>query len=618
MTSADIRQKYLQFFEKNNHKIIPSASVVPENDPTTLFTSSGMQPMVPYLLGEVHPEGRRIVDSQKTFRSQDIDEVGDNRHDTFFEMLGNWSLGDYFKEQQLQWFFQFLTEDMKIDPQKIYVSVFIGDEKYQLPKDTEAAEIWKKLFATKNIIAKEVELGSEAHGSEVGMQGGRIFYYDAKKNWWSRAGTPDTMPAGEPGGPDSEVFYEFSDVEHDPKYGQNCHPNCDCGRYLEIGNSVFMQYQKTADGFKELPQKNVDFGGGLERILMASNDQPDMFKLDLHWPIIEKIQDKLGISYDDHQINLRVIADHIKAATFLIKDGVIPSNKLQGYVLRRLLRRSAVKINAIKEGSMDVLSTLVDPVIDIYQGTGYFEVGDWDHIRQIIEEEINKFQKTLKQGLKEVAKLYEIDGKKAFDLYQTYGFPLELTEELFRDKGQTIDQEQFYAEFEKHRSLSQTSAKGMFKGGLQDHSDDTKKHHTATHLMNQALHQVLGDHIVQRGSYVSADKLRFDFNHPQKLTETEIQQIEEIVNQKISEDLPMTYVDLPKDQALNSNALHAFGEKYGDTVRVYYIGHDLESAWSKEFCGGPHVDHTGQLGQFKITKEESAGAGIRRLYATAI
>lgn len=617
MQSSDVRKKYLEFFAKRGHKVIPSSSLLPENDPTTLFTSSGMQPIVPYLLGEDHPEGTRLVDSQKVFRSQDIEEVGDNRHDTFFEMLGNWSLGDYFKEDQLNWFFEFVTTELSIDPQKIYVTAFIGDRKYNLPKDTESAQIWKKLFAAKQIDAKEIELGSEDNAAKVGMQDGRIFYYDAKKNWWSRAGVPDKMPKGEPGGGSSEIFYDLG-VDHDPSYGKYCHPNCDCGKYVEIGNSVFMQYQKTEDGFTDLPKKNVDFGGGLERLTMAANNEFDQFKLDLYWPIIEKAQDYVGINYeDDEKIkrSYRIIADHIKAATFLIKDGVLPANKLQGYILRRLLRRAAVKITALKDGSMEVLPKLVDPVMDIYEETDYFTDSDWTPIREVIEEEIAKFQKTLKQGLKEVAKIDQIDGKKAFDLYQTYGFPLEITEELFLEKGQQINHEDFEAEFEKHRALSQTSAKGMFKGGLQDHSDDTKKHHTATHLMNQALHDVLGDHIVQRGSYVSADKLRFDFTHPTKLTDEEIQKIEQIVNQKISEDLPMTFTDLPKDEALKSNALHAFGEKYGDTVRVYYIGQDFDSAYSKEFCGGPHVDHTGTLGTFKITKEESAGSGIRRIYA---
>lgn len=635
MKSSQLRQKYLDFFKSRGHKIIPSSSLLPENDPTTLFTGSGMQPMVPFLLGQNHPEGARIVDCQKCFRSQDIDEVGDNRHDTFFEMLGNWSLGDYFKKEQLGWLFEFLTKDIGLDSNKLYVSVFAGEPKFDLPKDDESAQILQSLFAEKGVEAKEVELRNQNDGSQKGMQGGRIFYYDATKNWWSRAGVPDKMPSGEPGGPDCEVFYEFSQIEHDKKYGENCHPNCDCGRFLEVGNSVFMEYLKDGAKFIPLPKKNVDFGGGLERILMAANNEPDQFKLDLYTPIIDKLTDKLNISYGSHPgssrgsmdspfqgndatVALRIIADHIKAATFLIKDGVLPSNKLQGYVLRRLLRRAAVKIHSLKEGSMEILPTLVDPVMDIYNDTGYFQIEDWNLIRPVIAEEISKFQKTLSQGLREVNKIPNIDGKLAFDLYQTYGFPLEITEELFQEKGQKIDHIQFEAEFEKHRALSQTSAKGIFKGGLQDHSDDTKKHHTATHLMNQALHQVLGNNVIQRGSYVSSDKFRFDFTHPSKLTPDEIKKIEDIVNVKIKEDLPVNFIDLPKDKALKVGALHAFNEKYADVCRIYFVGNTLDTAWSKEFCGGPHVSHTGELGKFSITKEESAGAGIRRIYATMV
>lgn len=603
MNSSDIRQKYLEFFKKRGHKIIPSNSLVPENDPTTLFTSAGMQPVLPYLLGQSHPEGKRLVDSQKCFRAQDILEVGDNRHDTFFEMLGNWSLGDYWKQEELAWLFEFLTKDLKLDPYKLYVTAFKGDKSLNLPKDEESAQIWQKLFS---------EVGIEAKVGE------RIFYCDSSKNWWSRSGTPANMPDGEPGGACSEVFFEFTNVPHNPKYGSTCHPNCECGRFLEIGNSVFMEYIKKGDSFEKLPKKNVDFGGGLERLTMATKNEPDQFKTDLYTNIIERLAEKLSISYDQHKIPIRIIADHIKASCFLIKDGVAPSNKLQGYVLRRLTRRACIKINSIKDSSMHTLPELVDPVIDIYATTSYFQTGDWNNIRNTLLEEIEKFQKTLNQGLREVKKIQKIDAKSAFDLYQTYGFPLEITEELFEEKGQTIDHAEFQKEFEHHRSISQTSSKGIFKGGLQDHSEDTKKHHTATHLLNQALHSLLGDHIIQRGSYVSADKLRFDFEHPQKLTPEQISNLERWVNEKILEDLPVHYTDLPKEQALESKALHAFNEKYADTCRIYYIGETLEGAISKEFCGGPHVEHTGELGKFKITKEESAGSGIRRIYATAV
>lgn len=614
MTGFEIRQKYLKFFEEKGHKIVPSSSLVPENDPTTLFTGSGMQPMIPYLLGETHPEGKRLVDSQKCFRSQDIEEVGDNRHTTFFEMLGNWSLGDYWKKDQLNWLFEFLTEQLKLDPQKLYVTTFIGDPNKNIPKDTESSQIWKELFLQKGIEARELEIGSEQDGYNKGMGEGKIFFYDAKKNWWSRCGTPDNMPAGEPGGPDSEVFYDFG-TPHDEKYGKNCHPNCDCGRFVEIGNSVFMQYQKQPDGsFKELPQKNVDFGGGLERLLMAENNEPDMFRLDLHRSIIERIAERTGRDYGEDEkvtIAMRVVADHVKASVFLIKDGVLPGNKLQGYILRRLLRRAAVKMNFLKEDSMDLLSKLVDPVLDIYHDTDYFQTGDWDQIRVVIEDEINKFQKSLNKGLREVEKIDHIDGKKAFDLYQTYGFPLEITVELFEEKGQEVNLKEFEEEFEKHKQLSQTASKGMFKGGLADHTEETTKLHTATHLMYRALRNVLGNHIIQHGSNITPERLRFDFSHFTKLTEEEIKKVEEIVNEQIQKDLPITYEIVDRDEALKSDVLGAFGDRYPEKVKVYTV-----EGFSSEICGGPHVEHTGVLQRFKIDKEESASAGIRRIYAS--
>lgn len=615
MTSGELRERYLQFFQKQGHHIVPSAPLVPENDPTTLFTSSGMQPMLPFLLGETHPLGTRITDSQISFRSQDIEEVGDNRHDTLFEMLGNWSLGDYWKEDQLRWLFQFLTDELMLDPNRLYVTVFSGESTYNIPKDTESANIWKELFASKGINAQEIELGTEENGAKTGMQGGRIFYYGAKKNWWSRAGTPQQMPSGEPGGPDSEVFYEFTNIEHDQRFGEQCHPNCDCGRFLEIGNSVFMQYLKQENGdFAQLPQKNVDFGGGLERLLMAANNQPDMFKNDLHWSIIEKLTQQLGVAYEESEKTkaaMRVIADHIKAATFLIKNGVLPSNKLQGYVLRRLLRRAAVKINSIKEGSMPILAKLVDPVLDTYQGTGYFQIGDWDPIRTVVADEIQKFQKTLQQGLREIKKIETIDAKRAFDLYQTYGFPIELTAEIFQEKGQNINIEEFQHEVAKHQDLSRSTSAGIFKGGLQDHSEQTTKLHTATHLLNQSLRNVLGTHVMQRGSHITSERLRFDFPHPQKLTEEEIKKVENMVNEQIQKDLPVSFSVMDVKEAFQQGAIGAFGEKYPEKVKVYSIGN-----FSKEICGGPHIEHTGILGTFHIQKEEGVSAGVRRIYAT--
>lgn len=627
MTSKELRQKYLDFFKARGHKEIPSAPLVPENDPTTLFTSSGMQPMVPYLLGQKHPEGIRLVDSQPCFRAQDIEDVGNNRHTTLFEMLGNWSLGDYFKKEQLPWIFEFLIKEVGINPNKLYVSVFAGDEKYHIPKDTESANIWKELFVQQNIEAKEVDLGSLEHAAEIGTQGGRIFYYDQKKNWWSRVGSIEAMPAGEPGGPNSEMFYEFSEIEHDRKYGKYCHPNCDCGHFLEIGNSVFMEYQKQADGsLKELPNKNVDFGGGLERLVAVSNKDSDIFKIDLFWPIIEEFQkDSIGIKYgSDEQFtkNLRIVADHLKASVFLIKNGVTPSNKLQGYVLRRLLRRAAAKMTSAPGPMPQTLSSLSKKVIDIYKDTDYFSEHDKDLIAPVIEEELNRFAKTLDRGLKEFNKLAEVNGKIAFDLFQTYGFPLELTEELAQEKGLKINREEFKEEFEKHKELSRTASAGMFKGGLADHSEITTKYHTATHLLHAALRQILGDHVEQKGSNITAERLRFDFSLPDKLTEEQIKQVEDLVNEKITENLSVTSETMTKDEALESGALGFFIEKYGNTVTVYTIGNPSipsghsGSLFSKEICGGPHVEHTGQLGHFQIIKEESAGAGVRRIYAT--
>ena len=403
MDSKDIREKFLKFFEKRGHAIIPSAPLVPENDPTTLFTGSGMQPMVPYLLGETHPLGKRIADSQKAFRSIDIDEVGDNRHITFFEMLGNWSLGDYFKTEQIQWVFQFLTEEISIDHKRLYVTAFIGDEKNNIPKDTEVAALWKKLFAEKGIKAKEADIGSAENGHVLGKRGGRMFFFAVKKNWWSRAGVPEKMPAGEPGGPDSEMFYEFPDVLHDPKFGKHCHPNCDCGHFLEIGNSVFMEYKKNSDGtFSKLPQSNVDFGGGLERMVMATQDCADIVEVN-HRPILDYLEKvsvkKYGKNAEDTKA-FRVIADHMKASVFLITDGVIPSNADQGYYVRRLLRR-AVRFSDFLGIKENVLFEIVGPIAEMYQDSYPDIASKAVSTRKTVAEEEKKFRETLGRGLKE-------------------------------------------------------------------------------------------------------------------------------------------------------------------------------------------------------------------------
>ncbi len=624
MKSHDIRSRYLAFFEKRGHAIIPSAPLVPENDPTTLFTGSGMQPMVPYLLGETHPLGTRIADSQKSFRTVDIDEVGDNRHTTFFEMLGNWSLGDYFKKDQIEWMFQFLTVEIGIDPNRLYVTAFIGDAKNNIPKDTEAATLWKNLFAQKGIDAKEVEIGSEENGYQVGMQGGRIFYYDAKKNWWSRAGLPEKMPPGEPGGADSEMFYEFANVAHDTKFGPHCHPNCDCGRFLEIGNNVFMEYKKNADGtFSKLPKSNVDFGGGLERLAMATADCADIIEVN-HRPILDYIESVSGKKYgaDAAQTKaFRIIADHMKASVFLIADGVLPSNTDQGYYVRRLLRR-AVRFSDALGIMKSILSGLVEVIVSTYQEAYPELVAKRATIKAEIDAEEQKFRKTLELGLKEFEK-----GVDAFTLFSSYGFPLELTLELAKESGKKVDVADFEAKMKAHQDLSRAGAAQKFKGGLADADEMSVKYHTATHLLHQALRDVLGTHVQQKGSNITAERLRFDFAHTAKMTDEEKKRVEVIVNEKIAAVLPMQVLELPKAEAEQLGALHFFGDKYGDKVTVYFIGGQgsgvdaVRTAYSKEFCGGPHVKNTKELAgpagawKFKIAKEEAVSAGVRRIKA---
>ncbi len=591
-----LRKSFSDFWKSKDHKEVPPIPLIPQNDPTTLFTGSGMQQLVPYLLGEPHPLGKKLYNIQPCIRSQDIEEVGDNRHDTFFEMMGNWSLGTYFKKEQLAWFWDFLTKDLKLPKEKLYVSVFKGTE--DLPEDTETYKIWKSLG-----ISKE-----------------KIFKYGPEKNWWSRAGVPENMPAGEPGGPDSEVFYEFTQVKHDPKYGKTCHPNCDCGRFMEIGNSVFMQYKKNIDGsFAELPNKNVDFGGGLERILAVCNDDPDIFMTDVFFPIIQSLERFLGKSYKEEQYKsaLRVIADHIKTAVFLIVAGVRPSNKEQGYILRRLLRRAAVKIRFLSSRSVhpDDFSVVCQEVLNIYEEVYFHKEKDFQIIKPIIEEEISRFNNNLDRGLKEVEKIKTVDGRIAFNLYQTYGFPLEITEELFKEKGQEIDKKQFSEEFEKHKHLSRTASAGKFKGGLADHSEQTLKYHTATHLLHQALFDVLGNDIRQEGSNITVERLRFDFYSGKKPTDEEIRKIEEIINKKIQESIQVSFKMMPKNEALKIGARAFFREKYPDTVKVYFVGKSLDKAYSKEFCGGPHVQNTKEIGTISIYKLEKIGSNLYRIYA---
>jgi len=636
MTVNDIREKYLQFYKARGHTVIPSASLVPQNDPTTLFTGSGMQPLVPYLLGEPHPKGVRLVNSQKCFRAEDIDEVGDNRHTTFFEMLGNWSLGDYFKEEQLPFVFEFLTKDIGIDASRLYVTAFIGDEANNVPRDTESAEIWQRLFSERGIDAEIRDVGSEADGYRLGMRGGRIFYYNAKKNWWSRAGVPENMPAGEPGGPDSEVFYDFG-TPHDAKYGPECHPNCDCGRFMEIGNSVFMQYIKQADGsFSLLPKQNVDFGGGLERIAAAERGDSDVFKTDVFWDVIELLEKFSGKEYADsrYKRSFRIVADHMRAAVFMLADGVRPSNTERGYVLRRLLRRASQHVQKIgiaaekTEDSMLVRAAII--LIEKYK-QAYSELegeAAYQDITSEIWKEELQFARTLESGMREFEKLSDgpITAESAYMLFTTYGFPFEMTQELAIERGLSVDSAGFYERMKTHQELSRAGAEQKFKGGLADHSEKTTRLHTAHHLLLKALQIVLGPHVKQRGSNITSERLRIDFSHGEKMTKEQIADVERIVNERIQDALPVVRSTLPKEEAEMLGAEHEFGAKYPDMVSVYSVGPIAASqenplftdAYSIEFCGGPHVSNTKEIdadGVFKIQKEEAVASGIRRIKA---
>ncbi len=645
MTGNDIRKKYLDFMAKNGHAVIPSAGLIPENDPTTLFTGSGMQPLVPYLMGEDHPKGTRLTDSQKCFRAEDIEEVGDNRHTTFFEMLGNWSLGDYFKTEQLQWFYEFLVKEVGLDPKRLYVTAYIGDEEAELPKDTEAVEIWQRLFAESEVEARVVEIGSEEDGYKRGVkEGERIFYYDGSKNWWSRAGKPENMPVGEIGGGDTEVFYEFTEVEHDEKWGEHCHPNCDCGRFMEIGNSVFMEFIKTESGFKPLPKRNVDFGGGLERIAAAAIDSPDMFKVDLLWTVIAQLEDLSGQKYENNLEAFRVITDHIRGAVFMIGDGILPSNTEQGYFVRRLLRRAVryADMLGVPEGEF---KTLAQSVISGYEHH-YINLKDKsEDIKEAIGKEETQFRKTLSNGLKQFNKLTlqvhvdtkEVDGKKvidkdsaraikaisaknAFDLFTTYGFPIELTGEIAMEKGLEVDRKGFEKLMKEHREKSRAGAEQKFKGGLADNSDKVLHYHTATHLMLAALREILGDHIHQAGSNITGERLRFDFTHPEKIDRETLDKIENWVNNAIQTGGEVTIDAMSKDKAEADPSVEgSFWDRYPDEVKVYSVTGTDGTVFSRELCGGPHVENLSDIkGEFKIKKESSSSAGVRRIKAVLL
>jgi len=629
MTSSEIREKYLDFMKSKGHSIVPSVSVIPENDSSTLFTGSGMQPMVPYLLGEDHPEGTRISDSQKCVRTIDIGGVGDTSHLTFFEMLGNWSLGDYFKKEQISWIFEFWTKVIGFDPNRIYVSVFGGNEKYGLAKDTESVGVWKKEFKKAGIDAKDV-----ADSEIKGMNDGRIFYY-GDDNWWSRVGKPDNMPIGEPGGPDSEMFYDVGaekKIHENSEYkNQPCHINCDCGRFIEIGNNVFMEFIKTAKGFEPLPKKNIDFGGGLERIVMISQGKNNVYETDLFTNIINKISMFSGKEYGQEEGTIRairIIADHLRAATFIIGDdkGATPSNTDQGYIVRRLLRRAIRygKQLGIEEKSWT--KEIAKIVVHDYQ-EAYPELRrNANFIIEQFKEEEEKFEKTLKRGDKIISSspspspspdFNEIVAEELFMLRTQEGIPLEISIEKKKEMGIEINDEiiSIYNEkLKKHQELSRTASAGKFKGGLADASEETKKLHTAAHLLLAALRKVLGDQVFQKGSNITAERLRFDFSHKEKMSPEQIKEVEKLVNKAIVANLPVHCEEMPLAEAKKKGAMGVFESKYGERVKVYKVGQDAKP-FSYEICGGPHVNHTGELGNFKIIKEESSSAGVRRIKA---
>ncbi len=604
MQSKEIRQKFLDFFEKRGHAIIPSASLIPENDPSVLFNTAGMQPLVPYLLGEKYPAGNRIANVQKCVRTTDIDEVGDNTHLTFFEMLGNWSLGDYFKKEAINWSYEFLTdkeEGLGLDPKRLYVTVFEGNE--DAPRDEEAFEIWKEIFEKAGLDPKK-----------------RIFFMDADSNWWSPG---DNGPCG----PDSEMFYDVTGELTNGMTKEEFVKTDDEQKIVEVWNDVFMEYEKR-DGkvVGKLDQQNVDTGAGLERLAVMMQGKKSVFETDLFSPTIKIIEgqsqkkyefEKGDLGFDEmpdcwlvDMKSMRIIADHVRSAVFLISDGAVPSNTDAGYILRRIIRRAIrhMDLLGIEGGN---LVDLVDVVIDQY-GDVYSNIKEKaEQIRDEIKAEEEKFRKTLNTGLKQLEKISgDISGKDAFVLFSTYGFPIEMTEEIAGEKGQKVDREGYEIEMQKHQELSRTASVGKFKGGLGGDDENSTKLHTTTHLLHQALREVLGDNIEQRGSNITPDRLRFDFSHPEKMTDEEKEQVEKIVNEKIQEGLEIKMEEMTPEEARKQEALGVFHNKYGDKVKVYSMGD-----YSKEICGGPHITNTGELGKFKIKKEQASSAGVRRIKA---
>ena len=582
LSSEEIRARFLAFFAKRGHAIIPSAPLVPQNDPSVLFNTAGMQPLVPYLLGQTHPSGTRLANSQKCVRTQDIDEVGDKTHDTFFEMLGNWSLGDYFKKEAIEWSYTFLTsqeEGLGLDPSRLYVTVFEGDE--NAPKDTEAFDIWKQ-FVPEN----------------------RIYYMSAKSNWWS-------VGENGPCGPDTEMFYDITPEGLGDMTKEEYMRADDAQKVVEIWNDVFMQYEKK-DGkvIGKLAKANVDTGAGLERVTMVAQKTDNVFATDLFAPMMQKIAEYTGGHGDERA--QRIVADHIRTSVFMIADGVVPGNTGRGYILRRLLRR-AVRYSDMLGMQKDALTAIALTVVAKYAAV-YPEVKENNEvIVREIEQEESKFHQTLEKGLKEFEK-----GTDPFVLATTYGFPIELTLELAQEKNRSIDLEDFHKKMSEHQSLSRTASAGMFKGGLANHNEKTIRLHTAHHLLLAALQEVLGKDVKQRGSNITEERLRIDFSFDRKMTDEEKKRVEEIVNAKIAQALPVTKKEMPREEAEALGAEREFGAKYADIVSVYFVGTPDVAAFSKEFCGGPHVSNTSELGTFKLQKEEASSQGVRRIKAVLI
>ncbi len=615
MDSLEIRKKFIDFYKNKGHSVIPSVSLIPENDSTLLFVNSGMFPLVSYLLGEKHPAGKRLVNYQRSFRSDDIEEIGDNRHTTLFEMLGNWSFGDYFKKEQLNWWFEFLIEIIKIDPNKIYQTVYAGDN--NIGKDFESIITLKEIYKKYGIIAEEgpetISKGEDGPGFEIDFKKYKIFAYK-DKNWWQRG---DAL--GELGGPDSETFYD-TEKKHDIKFGKFCHLNCDCGRFLEIGNSVFMQYQKSNDGWKEIKNKNVDFGGGLERLAMAVNNLNNIFESDLFQSMIIETEKLSGLKYKENFKSFEIIADHVKAATFIIGDekGIGPSNKEQGYFVRRLLRRVIRHGKILGIESNAWIKSLSEKVIEIYKDFYPELKKNSNFIFGEIKKEQDIFEKTLERGLKEFRKINSeeiINGKLAAKLYQSYGFPIELIQELASENNQKVDVQGFNKEMEKHQDLSRKLSSGVFKSGLSDTKEETTKLHTATHLLLTCLRKVLGDTVFQKGSNINSGRLRFDFSWDRKLSEDEIKKVQDLMNKAVNQNLKVIKEEMDIKQALSSGVIASFQEKYPEKVLVYSLIDKDGVVFSKEICSGPHVKETMEIGNIEIIKEEASSSGVRRIKA---